>query len=86
MTDKIDMSLDDIIKLEGISGNKKGRGGAAGRLTKGTSNGRTGFRGGRGASAASGPTRNAGGFRSRGARTFPYTRVITMHNDGHNIL
>ena len=73
MSDKLDMSLDDIIKQNNHSfGRGRGRGGRGGR------GGRRG-RGGRGAgvgNSAQGPVRNrnSGGFN----RSAPYAKVYTI--------
>lgn len=66
MTEKIDMSLDDIIKKDKITAGRKGRGGAAGRGR------RAGIGAGAGAKGAGGPVRNN---RFRANKATPYSRV-----------
>ncbi|XP_002731646.1 THO complex subunit 4-B-like [Saccoglossus kowalevskii] len=70
MGDKIDMSLDDIIKLNKPTGRGRGRGGRGG----GSRGGARQFRGGRGAGGRGGPVRRT---QQRGAgrnRPTPYSR------------
>lgn len=65
MTEKIDMSLDDIIKREKITAGRRGRGGAGGRGRRAGA--------GAGAKGAGGPVRNN---RFRANKATPYSRVI----------
>jgi len=74
MAEKMDMSLDDIIKQDGISG-RRGRGGRGGN-SRGAGGNRAGGR-----TRGSPGGRGAGRFSNRGQRSTPYSRVSFVYNN-----
>jgi len=69
MAEKMDMSLDDIIKLDGISGRRRGGAGGRGR-----------GRGGAGGFSGRGNARGAGRFGGQRGRQTPYSRPTTRQS------